>query len=113
MIPSLLGALLFTILIEQAVLRLLTEWDRKSALASVGMNVLTNVPLNLIVFWVDDSWLTILAGEVLVIIIEALLYFRYKKPLSRAFIISMLCNATSYFTGLLFTLILQFMAFQT
>ena len=106
MVSSLLCALLFTILIELAMLWLLTEWDEKTALASVGMNVLTNVPLNLFVFWVDDSWLTILVGEVLVVMVETLIFFHYKKPFSRAFIISLLCNATSYFVGLLFTLAL-------
>ena len=70
MVSSLLCALLFTILIELAMLWLLTEWDKKTALASVGMNVLTNVPLNLFVFWVDDSWLTILVGEVLVVMVH-------------------------------------------
>lgn len=97
----LLLALIPTILIELAVLLLLRERSAKVLTASVVINILTNVPLNLYVNYVSNSLLTILCGEILVVVVETLWYYLFLSNLSRSFIYSFLCNTISFLTGLL------------
>ena len=105
MVLSLLVALLATIIIEYVVLVLLLERRRKVLWASVGVNVLTNVPLNLYLTLVDDSVMAVAIGEMLVVAVEALCYYGLMKRLSQAVVYSVLCNAISFFTGVLGVLI--------
>ena len=91
-IDILLFALLPTIIIELAVLRFLRERRKKVLLGSVVMNILTNIPLNI---------LLLLMFEVVVIILEALGYALLIRQWKQAFIYSFLCNAISFLTGLL------------
>ncbi len=102
MIGRLLIALIPTILIEGGVLWLMGERRKKVLGASVVVNVLTNVPLNLYLLLVNDTWATILMGEVIVVVVETLWYLLFVKRLKQAFIYSALCNATSFLIGLLF-----------
>ena len=102
MIGRLLIALIPTILIEGGVLWLMGERRKKVLGASVVVNVLTNVPLNLYLMLVNDTWATILMGEVIVVVVETFWYLLFVKRLKQAFIYSALCNATSFFIGLLF-----------
>ena len=102
-LPTLLLALVPTILIEFAVLL------RKLVLgSSVIINILTNIPLNLFVIYINSSIMTIVLGELLVIVVEALCYYFFLRALSRAFIYSFLCNAISFLTGLLIQLLIVF-----
>ena len=105
-LQTLLLALILTILIEFVVLWLLRERRRLVLGSSVVINILTNVPLNLFVIYVDSSVKTIILGELLVVIIEALWYFLFLHNLSRAFIYSSLCNAISFLMGLLAELLI-------
>ena len=105
-LPTLLLVLVPTILIELVVLLLLQERRRRVLGASVIINILTNIPLNLFVLYVDGSIMTIVLGEILVIVVEALWYYLFVRVLSRAFIYSFLCNAISFLTGLLVQLLL-------
>lgn len=98
-------ALLPTILIELGVLWLLRERRKKILLSSIAVNVLTNVPLNLLVNHLDGGWSFILGGEVVVFIVEALWYFYFTRSIKQALIYSFLCNAISFLIGLLFWLI--------
>lgn len=97
----LLLALIPTILIELAVLLLLRERSGKVLMASVAVNILTNVPLNLYVNYVSNSLPTILCGEALVVLVETLWYCLFLANLPRSFMYSFLCNAISFLTGLL------------
>ena len=54
MLKMLLVPLVATIVIEWGVLLLLGERRRRVLLASVAINVLTNVPLNLFALCVDE-----------------------------------------------------------
>lgn len=101
MTGRLLIALIPTILIECGVLWLMGERRKKVLGASVVVNVLTNVPLNLYLMLVDDAWVTILMGEVIVVVVETLCYFLFVRRWKQAFIYSLLCNATSFLIGLL------------
>lgn len=98
-------ALVPTILIELGVLLLLREKRKKVLWSSVIINVFTNVPLNLYVTFVDESFTTILLAELLIILVEAAWYWLFVRRLSQAFIYSALCNAISFLTGLLFVLL--------
>ena len=107
-LQTLLLALILTILIEFVVLLLLRERRRLVLGSSVVINILTNVPLNLFVFYIDSSFMTIVIGEVLVIAVETLWYYLFLRNLSRAFIYSFLCNAISFLIGLLAELLIAF-----
>ena len=101
MAGQLLIALTLTILIELGVLWLLMERRRKVLALSVVINVLTNVPLNLVVMHVGYSTMTVLIGELIVFIVEALWYLIFIRDVRKAFIYSLLCNAVSFLIGLL------------
>lgn len=104
----LLLALVPTILIELVVLLLLREHRRLVLGSSVIINILTNIPLNLYVVYIDNSMMTIVIGELLVMVVEALWYYLFLRVLSRAFIYSFLCNAISFLIGLLVQLLIVF-----
>lgn len=110
-IPTLMLSLVPTILIEFVVLLLLRERRRLVLGSSVVINILTNIPLNLFVIYIDNSIVTIILGELLVIVVEALWYYLFLRILSRAFIYSILCNAISFLIGLLAQLLI--MIFQS
>ena len=105
-LPTLLLALVSTILIEFVVLLLLGEKNRVVLGSSVVINILTNIPLNLFVIYVDGSIMTMILGEILVIAVEALWYYLFLRVLSRAFIYSILCNTISFLIGLLAQLLI-------
>ena len=105
MMMRLLWPLLATIVIELGVLLFLGERRRKVLCGSVVMNVLTNVPLNLYAVHVSDGWSTLIVGETLVILTEALCYRWLVSEWQQAWIYSLLCNAISFLTGELFVLI--------
>ena len=90
--------LVATIIIELIVLRLLKENDKKVLLSSVLVNTLTNLPLNL---FVPNDMVSIAIAEVAIVVIEAIWYYFFVKDIKKAFIYSALCNAVSFFTGLL------------
>ena len=101
----LLTALVATILIEYGVLLLLGERRRNVLLGSVVVNVLTNVPLNLYVIHHDIGLTGIALAEGLVVVAEALWYFAFTRSLGQSCVYSLLCNAVSFLTGLLFTIL--------
>ena len=101
MAGQLLLSLTLTILIELGVLWLLMERRRKVLALSIVINVLTNVPLNLVMMQVGYSTKAVLIGELIVLIVEALWYLLFIKDLRKALIYSLLCNAVSFLIGLL------------
>ena len=105
MLKVLLMPLVATIVIELGVLLFLGERRRLVLIGSVVMNVLTNVPLNLFAFYVSDGWETLIVGEALVVLVEALCFKRLGCEWQMAWIYSLLCNAISFLFGELFVLI--------
>ena len=95
--------LLATIIIDIAVLLLLGEKRRKVLLASVVINVVTNVPLNIIAQYVGLSTVGVIIGELIVVVVEALWYYLFVKKASQAMVYSLLCNAISFLIGLICT----------
>lgn len=110
MVMQLLAALILTILIEYGVLWMLLERRKKVLLSSIAVNVLTNVPLNLYLYFNDDRNGTILIGEVVVFLVEAVWYWFFTRNLKQAAIYSFLCNAISFLIGLLLSFAYVFMA---
>ena len=107
-LPTLLLALIPTILIELVVLLFLRERRRLVLVSSVVINILTNIPLNLFVIYIDSSFMTIVLSELLVMVVEALWYYLFIRDLPRAFIYSSLCNAISFLIGLLAQLLIVY-----
>ena len=103
---SMLLALTLTIAVELGVLWLLGERRGKVLRASVLMNILTNVSLNSYLAFVAYSMPVVLVGEVLVVLVETLWYQHHLHCWEQAFLYSLLCNATSFFTGLLLLILL-------
>lgn len=104
----LLWPLVATIVIEWGVLLFLGEQRRRVLYGSVVMNVLTNVPLNLYAVCVSDGWGTLIVGEALVVLTEALCYRLLVGEWRQAWIYSLLCNAISFLIGELLVLISLF-----
>ena len=102
-LSSLLFPLLATIVIELGVLWFLRERRAKVLWASVVINVLTNVPLNLIMLHLPHPTpiIYIVIGELSVVLVETLCYYALLRSWRQAAIYSVLCNAISFLTGLL------------
>ncbi|MBQ6767253.1 MAG: hypothetical protein IJP46_01090 [Prevotella sp.] len=102
-LSTLLLPLLTTIVIELGVLWFLRERRAKVLWASVVINVLTNVPLNLIMLHLPHPTpiIYIVIGELSVVLVETLCYYALLRSWRQAAIYSVLCNAISFLTGLL------------
>ena len=100
-IPRLFLTLVPTIAIELAVLWMLRERRADVLWSSVVVNILTNIPLNLFVIYISGSWMALLIGELLVLLVETLWYRYFVGEWRRAFAYSALCNAISFLIGLL------------
>lgn len=96
-----LSALLLTIAVEIGMLMLMGEKRRGVLMGAVAVNILTNVPLNLFLLTYGNSIGRIAAGELLVLLAEALWYFLFVRQWRKAAIYSLLCNATSFLAGIL------------
>ena len=105
MMVILIMPLVLTILIELGVLLLMGERQRRILWLSVVVNVLTNVPLNLSLFYLEADDMTVIVGEMVVVVVEALWYYAFLRKLKRALVYSVLCNAISFLAGLLLLLL--------
>ena len=94
-------AFILTALIEFGVLCGLCEKKKKILRLSIVLNVLTNVPTNLLALYVDFNFYYILIAEICIILIETLGYSLCVKDITRSFIYSLLCNTISFLLGIL------------
>lgn len=106
-VPRLLLTLVPTVLIELAVLWMLRERRADVLGSSVVANILTNIPLNLFLIYVSSTWMALLIGEILVLLVETLWYRYFVGEWRRAFVYSALCNAFSFLIGLLVQLFIM------
>lgn len=103
-VVALLMALTLTIIVEWCMLLIMGE-KRKSVLySSVPINALTNLPLN--VFVASAGALAIVMAEVMIVLVEAILYFIITKDIRQSVIYSALCNIASLFLGILVLLMI-------
>lgn len=110
-LTSLLWPLLATIVIELLVLLLLAEHHAEVLWASVAMNVITNPLLNIIILNMTFSsfeaqMFTIVAGEVVVMAVEALFFYFFIRDKVVSTLLSIACNGCSFMAGLLYELYL-------
>ena len=114
-LTGLLVMLVPTIVIELLVLWLLNERRPKVLWSAVVVNMLTNVPLNLLLqYYVGLSLTSVAVAEAVVLLAETAWYRYFVERWRTAFIYSFLCNAISCLTGflaqllwILFTIIFQ------
>ena len=92
-----------TIVIEMGVLYFLRERRSRVLWASVVVNVLTNLPLNLLIRhgWLGDLP-SLLIAEAVIVVVESLWYLCFVRRWRQAFFYGLLCNAVSFLVGLLF-----------
>ena len=104
---SLLSPLISTILFELLVLWLLRERRSKVLWGSVLMNVLTNVPLNVVVLFGPHPTpvLHIVLGELAVVAVETVCYFLLLRRWRQALVYSLLTNSVSFLLGLLLQMV--------
>ena len=110
-LTSLLWPLLATIVIELLVLLSLAEHHTEVLWASVAMNVITNPLLNIIILNMTFSsfeaqMFTIVAGEVVVMAVEALFFYFFIRDKLVSTLLSIACNGCSFLAGLLYELYL-------
>ena len=101
LLQILLLALVPTIAIELGVLLFVRERRRKVLLASVVMNILTNIPLNFLMICLEGDDVVLFTAEAVVIVLEALGYMLVVRQWKQSFIYSFLCNSISFLSGLL------------
>ena len=101
-----LAALLLTISVELGTLRLMGEKRRKVFMGSVVINILTNVPLNIVLLTIGSTVGGLLIGELLVLLAESIGYYILIRNWQRSIIYSLLCNATSFLVGVLAQLVI-------
>jgi hypothetical protein len=109
MMVILIMPLVLTILIELGVLLLMGERQRRILWLSVVVNMLTNVPLNLSLFYLEADDMTVIVGELVVVVVEALWYFAFLRKWKKAIAYSLFCNVISFLSGLV--LLILFVTF--
>lgn len=107
LLPTIVLNLTLTIAIELGVLWLLREKRANVLWSSVVVNILTNLPLNLCLFYVDGGWIAIAVGETLVLLAETVWYRFFTSSWKRGAIYSILCNTISFLVGLLIILTMK------
>ena len=90
LLQILLLALVPTIAIELGVLLFVRERRRKVLLASVVMNILTNIPLNFLMICLEGDDIVLFTAEAVVIVLEALGYMLVVRQWKQSFIYSFL-----------------------
>lgn len=108
----LLYAWVATVIIELLVLLVLGERRRRVLAFSLVINVLTNLPLNvLLLFYVYEPQMQLasLIGEVVVVVVETLLFWPVTRRLRQALLYAVACNVASCLIGLLYQLLLSYL----
>ena len=97
----LLKALVLTLIIELLTLILLKEKKVKVLLYAACVNCFTNLTMNIILQYFPNSlyYLSVFVAEIIVIILETLLYFLVLKDIKKSIKYSFICNVLSYFIG--------------
>lgn len=97
--------LLLTLVIEIGVLVLFKEKRKSVYIGCILMNILTNVMLNYLLLYVSknsQTYITIyIVGEILVFLIEWLIYYILIKQVKISFYYSFYCNLISLTLGII------------
>ena len=103
---------LLTVLLEMIVLMIFREKRIKVYIASIIINSLTNVPLNLflLTYHFCNDWyyiITLISLELIIIVIEVLLYYFVIKDKKRSIIYGVFCNLYSFLIGLIIVILVK------
>lgn len=110
-LSNILVSYLLTCLIELITLIIIKVKDKKILNYSIIVNLLTNVPLNLFIvnFNFKDIiqyFIIVIILELVIILIEGLLYYILLKDIKKSLKYSVILNVTSYIIGLVISIIL-------
>lgn len=114
MVLNIVLCFILTIIIELAVLYIFKERNKKVYIAAIIINAMTNIPLNIFVNLYSfknftEYILIILSLELLVVVIESLLYYLVIKKYLKSLFYSTMCNLYSFLLGsLVFELIMKY-----
>ncbi|QWB95939.1 hypothetical protein KHQ89_00220 [Mycoplasmatota bacterium] len=94
-------ALIITIIVESIVIKIFRKYGRKIVLLSVAMNTVTNLTMNLLLVLVFYNEYTkyLILFELLVILIEAVIYNLLIKDFNQSIKLSAACNVASFAAG--------------
>ncbi|HOH18276.1 MAG TPA: hypothetical protein PK087_03010 [Bacilli bacterium] len=98
---TLLKALALTLVCELVVL-MLFRCFKQLYLVAILINIFTNIGMNLLILWVNPIHyhVFVIFMEIIVILIEFLIYYLFIKKGKQALLISLAANFTSYLVGL-------------
>lgn len=104
MITTLLECFLLTVAIEIFVLLILGEKNINVYIASIIINLITNVPLNIFLYLYSFKdivvyYWVLISLEIFIFIIEGFMYYIVIKNYRRSFLYSLLANLTSFAFG--------------
>lgn len=95
-----------TIPAECAMLAVMGERRGNVYVASVLMNVVTNVSLNVcLAFSYHSTWTDVAIGEVVVLVVETVWFWCVLRQWKKAAVYSFLCNAASFLFGLILNIL--------
>lgn len=100
-LPLLLKYLFVTIIIEELVLLLFRTKKANIYLGCLGMNILTNLSLNIYLQFAANYYQSLTILEIVVFVVEGLLYLCLTKNVQKAFVLSAICNIASYLIGMI------------
>lgn len=106
MLPTILFCFILTVIIEFIALWFIGERKKGILSYSILINLITNVPLNIFLYFYNYKselmyWLIVLLLELLIFFIEAILYKIVIKNTKKSFMYSFICNSYSFLIGLL------------
>ena len=96
-------ALYVTLIIELFVLLLINIKSIHIYVVAVLMNIFTNLSMNLLLIRVPSSLYhgALFGFEIVVILVETLIYFLLFRNIKKALYISLACNISSYIIGMI------------
>lgn len=111
-IISILTSFILTCIIEIVVLFIIKEKRKEIYLFSIFINLFTNIPLNIFILnysfsSIPSYFLIVLLLELVIIIIEAMLYYLIFKNVIKGLKYSLILNISSYLIGLIISLIIS------
>lgn len=96
-------ALYLTLFIELSIILLLKVRNLKFIMIAILVNIITNLSMNMLLNRIEnhhDDWI-LFGFEITIILVEAMIYYLILKDFRKAFIISLVCNLSSYLLGLI------------
>ena len=101
LIKMFLVTLIVTIICELITLLILKENKLKVIISSIIMNIVTNTSLSILLQVINFNYyyLYLIMFEVIIVIIESIIYYLVIADVNKAFKISIICNIMSYILG--------------